>query len=132
MEVLIDEFLDRQSPEKKKERREKRAATRQEPTKRREPDNPRDKATEHTQTRHIPASVRVQVYARDQGRCPYVGTTGQRCASTHHLQIDHIVPYGRGGTHTPGNLRLLCGKHNRLEAERIYGANAIRRYRPRE
>jgi hypothetical protein len=31
-----------------------------------------------------------------------------------------------------GNLRLLCGKHNRLEAQRVYGAKAIRRYRPRE
>jgi len=131
-EVLIDEFLDRHSPEKKKERREKRAAARQGPAKRREPGEPRDKATEDTGTRHIPASVKARVYARDQGRCTYVGTTDERCASTHHLQIDHIVPYGRGGTTTVGNLRLLCGRHNRLEAERIYGANAIRRYRPTE
>ena len=125
-EVLIDEFLDRHSPEKKKERREKRSSKSQGPTK------PRGKAGEDRDDRHIPAPVRDAVFKRDEGRCTYVGTTGERCASTHHLQIDHIVPYGRGGTNTVGNLRLLCGRHNRLEAERIYGANAIRRYRPRE
>ncbi len=31
------------------------------------------------------------------------------------------MPFARGGDNSPSNLRLLCGKHNRLEAERVYG-----------
>jgi 5-methylcytosine-specific restriction endonuclease McrA len=61
-----------------------------------------------------------------------VGSTGERCDATHNLQIDHIVPYARGGTNTLDNLRLLCERHNKHEAERVLGANSVRRFRRRE
>jgi len=83
-------------------------------------------------TRHIPATVRDAVFARDKGRCTFVGSTGERCDATHNLQIDHIVPYARGGTNTLDNLRLLCERHNKHEAERVLGANSVRRFRRRE
>jgi 5-methylcytosine-specific restriction endonuclease McrA len=83
-------------------------------------------------SRHIPAATRDAVFKRDRGRCAYVGSAGKRCGSTHNLQIDHVVPYARGGTNTIGNLRLLCARHNKLEAERVYGANAMRRFSARE
>jgi 5-methylcytosine-specific restriction endonuclease McrA len=169
-EALMDEFLERHSPEKKQERREKRSekSSERNSEKRREksreegseersqksPDNspretseksprkssqtiqrparPRERASNERDDGPIPEAIRDAVYQRDGGRCTYVGTTGQRCGSTHHLQVDHVVPRGRGGTNALANVRLLCGKHNRLEAERIYGANAIRQYRQRE
>ncbi len=92
----------------------------------------RSHATDEETSRRIPAGVRDAVFARDKGRCTYVGSNGRRCASTHHLQIDHVIPYARGGTNTFGNLRLLCERHNKLEAERVLGASTIRRVRRRE
>ena len=40
-------------------------------------------------------------------------TSGRRCGSQHLLQIDHVVPYARGGAAEPNNLRLLCAAHHR-------------------
>ena len=120
--VLIDEFLERHDPEMRNERRNDRntttAAAKRAPIK--------VTSTEHS--RHIPAAVRDKVFVRDKGRCTYIGRTGERCGATHGLHVDHIVPYGKGGRNTADNLRLLCAKHNRLEAERMYGSNAIRRF----
>jgi hypothetical protein len=42
------------------------------------------------------------------------------------------VPFALGGDNSPGNLRLLCGRHNRLEAERLYGESHMRRFRRKE
>jgi len=83
-------------------------------------------------SRRIPAAVRDKVYARDKGRCTYVGRTGKRCGSMQALQIDHIEPFTRGGDNTPSNLRLLCAKHNRLAAQEVFGADAMKRFRRRE
>jgi 5-methylcytosine-specific restriction endonuclease McrA len=47
------------------------------------------------------------VFTRDKGRCTFKGATGSHCGSTRHLQIDHIVPFARGGTNAASNLRLL-------------------------
>jgi len=71
--------------------------------------------------RQIPAPVRDAVFVRDGGRCTYVSRTGRTCGSRDGVQIDHVVPVARGGSAAPDNLRLLCGFHNRLEAERMLG-----------
>ena len=64
--------------------------------------------------RAIPAVVKRAVWRRDQGRCSYVDrTSGRRCGSQHLLQIDHVVPYARGGAAEPNNLRLLSAAHHR-------------------
>ncbi len=126
LETALDEFLAHHSPERKKRRRERR---RQEGKTQRTPTKPLVKTE---RSRRIPAAIRDEVFARDNGRCTYKGATGARCGSTHHLHIDHIVPFGRGGTNVVSNLRLLCSKHNQVEAERVYGASAIERFHPRE
>ena len=62
----------------------------------------------------IPAAVRREVWQRDGGRCSYVDPrTGRRCASRHLLEIDHRIPYARGGSAERANLRLLCAAHHR-------------------
>jgi 5-methylcytosine-specific restriction endonuclease McrA len=71
--------------------------------------------------RHVPAEVRRAVYARDGGRCTFVGQDGKRCESRRDLEYDHIVPVARGGESTPSNVRLLCRAHNQFEAERAFG-----------
>lgn len=67
--------------------------------------------------RHIPAATRRTVFRRDDARCRFVGPDGHRCSATLDLQIDHVVPYARGGSHDATNLRLLCGKHNRWRSK---------------
>lgn len=34
------------------------------------------------------------------------------CASTSHIQIDHIVPHSRGGAHDRSNFQTLCRRCN--------------------
>ena len=71
-------------------------------------------ATSRTSGRAIPAAVRREVWQRDGGRCSYVDPrTGRRCASRHLLEIDHRIPYARGGGAERANLRLLCAAHHR-------------------
>jgi hypothetical protein len=70
--------------------------------------------------RHVPAHVRRAVWARDQGRCAFVGTEG-RCIETGRLEFHHVVPFARGGPTTEGNLQLRCRVHNAFEADEIFG-----------
>jgi 5-methylcytosine-specific restriction endonuclease McrA len=98
----------------------------------RAPDNERRKSNGYGKSgrsRHVPAAVRDAVFARDGGRCAYVGANGIPCGSRHLLHIDHVEPFGRGGGATLENLRLLCAPHNQMEAERVYGSDWMRRSR---
>jgi hypothetical protein len=92
---------------KHKEKREKRNKKQQQ----------RAKATSTApESRHIPSREREAVRIRDEG------PGGKRCSSTHNLQYDHYpIPFARGGPSTADNLRLLCAKHNRYTAEKIFG-----------
>ena len=85
------------------------------------PQGPQGRGSQSRRSRHVPANVRDLVFERDSGRCAFVGPEGRRCDSTRHLQVDHVIPFCRGGTHEPDNLRLLCGRHNRSEAKRLLG-----------
>jgi len=143
-ETLIDDYLDRHSPAKRIERRENKKAktktktrtkteTKTKPKKTDSKTSAQSTGTQNSKrSRHIPAAVRDHVFIRDQGKCTYVGSSGKRCGATRGLQIDHITPYARGGTHAVSNLRLLCAQHNRLEAESAFGQDHVRQYRRRE
>ncbi len=62
----------------------------------------------------IPTSVRRRVFLRDGGLC-------QHCGSYKEPQVDHIVPYSRGGSHEASNLQILCGPCNRRKGNRFVG-----------
>ncbi len=126
---VMGEYLERHDPAKKQERREKRKERAErgagsgaaEPL----PDNPvvcqemsGAQRQEH-RSRQIPSHLRDEIALRDGHRCTFMAPDGTRCDATRHLQIDHITPFALGGEHKPSNLRLLCGPHNRLEAERM-------------
>jgi 5-methylcytosine-specific restriction endonuclease McrA len=74
---------------------------------------------------HIPNATRREVVTRDGMRCTFVGGSGERCTARAFLQIHHEHPWARGGADTTENLRVLCGRHNRLLAERDFGAMRI-------
>jgi 5-methylcytosine-specific restriction endonuclease McrA len=82
---------------------------------------PRAPRRVRTMTRHVPASVRRAVWARDAGRCAFIGADG-RCPETGWLELHHVVPFARGGMSTAENLELRCNAHNAYEAEREFGA----------
>jgi hypothetical protein len=65
-------------------------------------------------TRTIPQDVKIEVAARDGGRC-------RQCGSNKGLHFDHVIPWSKGGPNTVGNIQLLCGTCNRRK-----GADDIR------
>jgi hypothetical protein len=80
-------------------------------------------------SRHIPAAVRRAVRERDGNRCRYVDAQGRRCSARDRLEFHHRHPFGMGGDHSPGNVHLLCERHNSYLAEHDYGRTAINRHR---
>jgi hypothetical protein len=68
--------------------------------------------------RTINVSLRFQVLRRDQFRCRACG----RSPATHKgvtLQVDHIIPWSRGGSSQPSNLQTLCNLCNRGKADSV-------------
>src|SRR6266542_2914548 len=70
---------------------------------------------------HVPAHVKRAVWKRNGGRCQWVVDGGGICGSTHQVELDHVVPRGRGGPPTIENTRCLCRFHNQLAAREVYG-----------
>ena len=77
---------------------------------------------------HIPAAVRRAVWSRDEGKCTWPLDSGGICGSTLRLEIDHVVPRGRGGPSTVDNCRLTCAVHNQLAARQVYGDDWMDRF----
>lgn len=64
-------------------------------------------------SRIIPTSVKLEVWARDGGKCV-------KCGATDELHFDHILPFAKGGTSlTAANIQLLCARHNLAKSDRI-------------
>jgi hypothetical protein len=78
-------------------------------------------------TRYIPAPIRRAVWARDDGRCAFVGTEG-RCTERGFLEFHHVKAYAEGGETSVDNLQLRCRAHNQYEAQQLYGpwTNSVR------
>ena len=63
--------------------------------------------------------LRRSVWKRD-GTCQYVDPlTGRPCRSRFKLELDHHLPFSKGGETTAENLRLLCRAHNAYFGGRI-------------
>ena len=69
----------------------------------------------------VPAKVKREVVKRDQGKCQWKLADGGVCGATVRLEIDHMVPRGKGGPSTVENCRLLCKGHNLEAARQVYG-----------
>jgi hypothetical protein len=63
--------------------------------------------------RLIPASVKLEVWKRDRGRCVV-------CGSKENLHFDHVIPYSKGGASlVADNIQLLCVRHNLAKRDKI-------------
>ena len=64
-------------------------------------------------SRIIPTSVKLEVWARDGGKCV-------TCGASDELHFDHILPFSRGGTSVKvENVQLLCARHNLAKSAKI-------------
>ena len=59
----------------------------------------------------IVARLRARVLIRDNCQCRMCGTSPLK-DPTVTLQVDHIVPWSKGGRTVPGNLQTLCARCN--------------------
>lgn len=80
-------------------------------------------------SRHIPAAVRREVWKRDEGQCAFVGARG-RCTERGFLEFHHVEPYAVGGTADAANIQLRCRAHNAYEADLFFGADVVRERAP--
>ena len=119
-EKALDVALEKKDPKKKLERRRKRARA-----KSRSNEIPK---TEHRRpSRYTPSEVSERVHARGEYQCEHRAPDGALCPSRTGLQVEHVRPFGIYRSHDERFLRLLCPAHNRLAAERVYGASFIAR-----
>jgi HNH endonuclease len=88
---------------------------------------PHKDAPLNASSRHVPAAVRREVWARDEGRCAFIGTSG-RCSETGFLEFHHLVPFADGGPTTADNLQLRCRAHNAYEAREHFGPMLFREH----
>jgi len=76
-------------------------------------------------SRYISASVKREVWRRDEGRCAYTGREG-RCTERSFLEYHHMQPYAAGGAATTANIELRCRAHNAHEAALFFGRECDR------
>jgi hypothetical protein len=68
-------------------------------------------------------NLKALVWRKSKGVCQYPG-----CESTKNLEVDHIIPYAKGGKTEIDNLRLLCRAHNQKLAIKHFGLKKMRTY----
>lgn len=82
---------------------------------------PRSSKDPATRSRHVPATVKRVVWARDGGRCAFVGKGGRRCNERAFLEFHHVDPYALDQTASIDGIELRCRPHNAYEATLYFG-----------
>ncbi len=121
MEQALDIALDKKDLARKRARRLERKS--------KSIDNLRPKSCRGkvlAESRYIPSHVRERVHERAGYQCQYRGPDGTPCRSRTGLQIEHLRPFALYRSHDERFLGLLCPPHNRLSAERVFGAAFIK------
>jgi hypothetical protein len=131
LEKAVDISLEKKDPKKKLERRLERKRKRNAAQKKSRPGKIRSEGSSNGsegkgKSRYIPSEVRERVLARAGHQCEFLAEDGTRCSSRTGLQIEHSRPFAIYRSHNERYLKVLCGAHNRLEAERVYGSGFIR------
>ena len=130
LEEIVDYYLKRCSPEERQERRKKRAEKKAAKMEVKDLSNLVDhvqelRASAKRESR-VPSTVlRDRVLEKDGYRCSYVAEDETRCECDVNLEIDHIVPWARGGKTEENNLRVLCKTHNLMCARKEFGERFV-------
>ena len=80
-----------------------------------------------TSGKNISAQKRHEVFKHADMSCQFVTTNGDRCGSTHLVQIEHRKPRALGGSNDLSNLEVLCRDHNLIRGIQIFGADKMQR-----
>jgi 5-methylcytosine-specific restriction enzyme A len=72
------------------------------------------RSNQQKRSRYISSSDRVSVLTRDGYRCGFCGRTSQQV----ELEVDHIIPFSKGGSNDLSNLQTLCFDCNRGKGAR--------------
>ena len=105
LDLVIEKFCPKERQKRREVRQAKKNVTLEKPT---------EQSIDANNARYIPVWLRDEVLKRDNHRCSYIGKQGHRCDCPVGLEIDHIVPFAKGGKTEIGNLRVLCSTHNLL------------------
>jgi len=120
MEQALDIALDKKDVKRKHARRlTRKAKSRDNSIQKSRPDEI------STQSRYISSHKRERVHERAGYQCEFRAKDGTRCRSRTGLEIDHLLPFALYQSHDEKFLRLLCRSHNRLAAEKVFGAEFI-------
>ncbi len=108
LDAILDDYLKRNDPVKKAERavKKQQLCKTESPTSIKNPGPP-------TRT-PLKAPDKHQVYARDEGRCTYRDSNGNRCENEKWLHLHHVRPVSQGGGNDPENVVTLCSTHHDL------------------
>lgn len=70
--------------------------------------------------RNFTKDIKDELYRRSP-RCAHVSDDGTRCAESSYnkLEVDHIIPWSKGGRTKLDNAQLLCKSHNTSKGNRI-------------
>lgn len=80
----------------------------------------RQKHTSDMKRPRVPPAQRRRLLISAGYQCEFLSPiTGKRCEARTHLDIDHIIPLSKGGSHTPANWRVLCASHNRIVRNKL-------------
>lgn len=71
--------------------------------------------TARNRSRNISNATIIRVARRDNNTCQICG----RILLDREIEIDHIIPYSRGGTSDEANLRVTCLECNRKKGKKI-------------
>jgi hypothetical protein len=77
-------------------------------------------------SRHISSEVRERLLEQAGHQCEYRAVDGTRCSARTKLEIEHERPFAIFRSHEERFLKVLCDRHNRFQAEKVYGAEFIR------
>ncbi len=126
MEQALDIALDKKDVKRKRARRLEREAKRTGEilSKKTCPDEI-PAGEQKAKSRYIHSEVRERVHERAGHQCEYRSEDGTRCRSRTGLEIEHKLPFALHRSHDERFLRLHCGPHNLLSAERVFGAAFI-------
>lgn len=72
-------------------------------------------STGRNRSRNIPHATIIRVARRDNNTCQVCG----KILLDREIEIDHVIPYSRGGTSDENNLRVTCLECNRKKGKKI-------------